>query len=137
MASVSGHHSSTQLSSYSIFYPSSSSDGITYSTAHTNFRSKPVSSADISWPFTANSSFCLCSLPSLHATSNHIYLSAGCTPPPNASLLKVKVNVKALPFGAIQESLDDISDIIAVYPSLKGAKLPILMQKLAKEAVFG
>ena len=53
-------------------------------------------------------------------------------PPSTSQLKKVKVSEKALPSGAIQESLDDINDTIARYPSLKGAKLPTLAQKLAK-----
>lgn len=56
--------------------------------------------------------------------------------PPATSQLKVKVSKKALPSRAIQESLDDINDVIARYPNLKGAKLPTLSMKLAKEAVF-
>lgn len=55
----------------------------------------------------------------------------------SAQLKKVKANERALPSGAIQESLDDVDDVMARYPNLKGAKLPTLAMKLAKEAVFG
>ena len=58
-------------------------------------------------------------------------------PATTSQLKKVKVSDKALPSGAIEESLDYISDTIATYPALKGAKLPTLTQRLAKEAVFG
>ena len=44
---------------------------------------------------------------------------------------------KALPSSSIQESLSDIDDVIPSYPNLKGAKLPTLAMKRAKEAVFG
>ena len=52
-------------------------------------------------------------------------------------LKKIKTTEKALPSTSIQESLSDIDDVIASYPNLKGAKLPTLAMKLAKEAVFG
>ena len=58
-------------------------------------------------------------------------------PPSTSQLKKVKFSERALSSGAIQESLDDINDAIARYPSLKGAKLPTLAQNLAKEAVLG
>ena len=58
-------------------------------------------------------------------------------PPATLQLKKVKATESALPSGAIQESLEDIDDVMARYPNLKGAKLPTLAMKLAKEAVFG
>lgn len=58
-------------------------------------------------------------------------------PSATSRLKKVKVSERALPSGAIQESLENIDDVIARYPSLKGAKLPTLAMKVAKEAVFG
>ena len=71
------------------------------------------------------------------ATTSTSQQGALLLPATTAQLKKVKVSDKALPSGAIEESLDDISDTIARYPGLKGAKLPTLAQKLAKEAVFG
>ena len=58
-------------------------------------------------------------------------------PSATSRLKKVKVSERALPSGAIQESLENIDDVIARYPSLKGAKLPTLAMKVAREAVFG
>ena len=52
-------------------------------------------------------------------------------------LKKIKTTEKALPSTSIQESLSDNDDVIASYPNHKGAKLPTLAMKLAKEAVFG
>ena len=46
-------------------------------------------------------------------------------------------NDKALPSGAIEETLSAANDDIARYPNLKGSKLPTLAVKLAKEAFFG
>ena len=54
--------------------------------------------------------------------------------PITSQLKKVKVSEKALPSGAIKSPW---MTSIARYFSLKGAKLPTLAQKLAKEAVFG
>ena len=45
-------------------------------------------------------------------------------------------NDKALPSGAIEETLSAADDDIAHYPNLKGSKLPTLAVKLAKEAVL-
>ena len=64
------------------------------------------------------------------------------SPPPGLStttkqLKKIKMTEKALSSTSIQESLSDIDDVIASYLNLKGAKLPTLAMKLAKEAVFG
>ena len=79
------------------------------------------------------------SLPTCHAlvTTSTSQQRALLLPPTTSQLKKIKVSDKALPSGIIQESLDDINDIIARYPGLKGAKLPTLAQKLTKEAVFG
>ena len=43
---------------------------------------------------------------------------------------------KALPSGAIEETLSDVDDVFARYPTLRGSKLPTLAVKLAKEAFF-
>lgn len=52
-------------------------------------------------------------------------------------LKKIKPTERALPSGAIQEPLDNVDDVTARYPNLKGAKLPTLAMKLGKKAVFG
>ena len=75
--------------------------------------------------------------PTTTSTSQQGALAPPGLPPTTSQLKKVKVSEKALPSGAIQVSLDDINDVIARYPNLKGAKLPTLSMKLAKEAVFG
>ena len=73
--------------------------------------------------------------PTTASTSQQLPLPG--LPTATSQLKNVKVSEKTLPSGAIQEFLDDIDDVIARYPNLKGAKLPTLSQKLAKEAVFG
>lgn len=47
---------------------------------------------------------------------------------------KLISNEKALPSGAIEETLSAADDVIARYPNLKGSRLPTLALKLAKEA---
>ena len=98
----------------------SSGVGFTYSSTDTSFHSQPASPADVSWP---------------------IYFAGTGTSRPSPGYITTESQWEGTaicsPSGAIQESLGDINDVIARCPSLKGAKLPTLLMKLAKEAVFG
>ena len=98
----------------------------TYSSAHANFHSKPLFWADIRWPIPPY-------MPSATtSTSQQVALLL----PATTSQLKVKVSDKALPFGAIQVSMDDITDTIARYPGLKGAKLPHWHRNLPRKQYY-